>query len=180
MKKTILVLCLLCLFAGCSKKEERTQNSDSNTNFSSNTSSNSSTNTSSNTNTNSNTNQNPSTEHYEVHLYLFHWNGCPHCQEELEWLSTIADKYSYLKIHAYEVEEYPEFDEKVRKAFGITGDSVPLTFIGNDYFIGFSETKIRKFENTIEEKSKTKLCDIVGTVLNDGDVDACKKQNEGK
>lgn len=179
MKKLwIFVFCLL-LLVGCNTKEnEENTNSNFNTNFNDG-------NTNSNTNdekTNSNINtENPTDEvgKYTVHLYLFHSKSCQHCQQELAWLESIEGEYSYLKIHTYEVSEEKEIYEKVKSAMKIDSGYVPLTIIGEDYFVGYSDAKGKKFIRTVKEQSKKNYCDVVGTVINGGDVNSCIEKNKG-
>lgn len=166
MKKiTVFVLCL-CLMVGCNSQPS---NSNSNTNES-----NSNLISNSNSNTNSNVTKN------EVHLYLFHSATCSHCQEEISWLNSIDGEYPYLKIHTYEASENSELYEKVKKAMEIESVYVPLTIIGNDYYIGYDAAKGRKFLRTINEYSESGFCDVVGTIINDGDVKACMDKNKGE
>lgn len=173
MKKTIiLVLCLLVL-VGCNEKKRE---EDSNQNSAS-LESNSNSNIQSNSNYSSNT-EDENIGKYPVHLYLFHSKTCEHCQEEIAWLNSIEKEYSYLKIHYYEASENQEYYQKVKTAMNIDSDYVPLTIIGEDWFIGFASSKERKFIRTINEYSKKDTCDIVGTIISGGDVNSCKEKNK--
>lgn len=169
MKKlTILLICLF-LIVGCSTNNE-TEMDSSNSNVDI-----------ENTSTSSSDNETSEEEYgeYTVQLYLFHSNSCSHCQEEVAWLQSIEDEYPYLEIHYYEVSENTEIYTKVKEALGVSSNSVPFTIIGNEYFIGFSSTKERKFIRTIKEMSQKNLCDVVDTAINGGDVSSCIAQNEG-
>lgn len=87
-----------------------------------------------------------------VLLYLFWAEGCPHCAKEKIFLSDLKKKYSSLQIKDYEV-SLPASIELLRtmsKAYNINPTGVPVTFIGNKAFIGFSEKTASQIEETIK------------------------------
>lgn len=173
MKKTLILLIAILILTGC---ESKNKDENSNMNLSSN----------SNTNSNSNSNNNDETEQfnkenegkYKVNLYLFHSNSCSHCQEEKAWLKTIEKDYKYLNIHYYEVSENEALYKKVKEVYDITSTGVPLTIINNDYYLGFSSSKERKFSRLIKEASTEDFCDVVSAIIKNEDYLACKKKNE--
>jgi len=164
MKKLFIIGLLCIIVIGCSSKEPNITNSN--------------TNTSTNTNTTTNTNTNSNEGKYEVHLYLFHSNTCGHCQSEISWLNSIEKDYSYLKVHYYEASENAELYQKVKEKLGISSVSVPLTIIGNDYYVGFSEAKERKFLRIIKEESTIDRCDVVDAIIQNKNVEECIKKNK--
>ena len=91
----------------------------------------------------------------KINLYLFHGAECPHCAEEREWLEKIDDEYKdYVNIYTYEVwhdKDNSNLMEEVKEEFGVSRDAVPLTIIGEKYYIGFSDTISSQMENTIKE-----------------------------
>lgn len=176
MKKFITLFLCLILVVGCGEKKNR--NTNENNSGSNVVEEQSNTNSNSSSNVDTNSNSNPDEGKYTVHLYLFHLSTCEHCQAEKEWLKTIENDYPYLKIHQYEVKTDSAIYNKVVEALDIKTEYVPLTFIGDDYFTGFSTVVERKFIRTIKEMSTLDLCDIVGTAIQDGDVDACIRHNE--
>lgn len=83
-------------------------------------------------------------------VYFFHGDGCPHCKEENEYLKTVSKK---INVEAYEVwynEENEEFMNKVKEEMGITQTGVPLTIIGNTYFVGYSESMGKVMSRAID------------------------------
>ena len=92
-------------------------------------------------------------EDNKVSLYLFHGQECPHCEEERTWLDSIKDTYNDdLNIYYYEIwhdDVNAKYAEKVRSLYGVERVGVPLTIIGDEYFIGFSSTIKSKMENKI-------------------------------
>ena len=87
-----------------------------------------------------------------VDLYLFHSESCPHCKAEIKYLKSLD--YDYLKIHYYEVNKYPKLVDKVRKAYDIDNSYVPLTIVGSDYIIGYSESMNDQIEELIQSYHK--------------------------
>ena len=80
-----------------------------------------------------------------VDLYFFHGDGCPHCADEEVFLNEMKQTYGEkLNIHAYEVWKHPEnvpVIEKFAQAFLFEPSGVPVTFIGRQYWVGFSPEK---------------------------------------
>lgn len=77
-----------------------------------------------------------------VKLYFFWGNGCPHCEKEKEFLSELRGRYAGLVVESYEVWQNRTnagfFGQMTARA-GIKSSGVPVTFIGNKVFVGFSE-----------------------------------------
>lgn len=91
----------------------------------------------------------------KINLYLFYGKECPHCEEERKWLKTIKENYKdYLNLYYFEVwhnEDNKEIMNKVKNQFNIREEGVPLTIIGNDYYVGYSESIGSMIENKIKE-----------------------------
>jgi len=89
----------------------------------------------------------------KINLYLFHGEECPHCEEERNWLSEIEKKYKdKLNIYYFEVwhnEDNAKIKTEIQKEFNIEKNGVPLTIIGEKYFVGFSSVISSNIENTI-------------------------------
>ena len=113
----------------------------------------------------------------KVTLYLFYSSTCPHCHAEIEWLDSIKDDYDYLEIVKYEANENTELYESVVEKMEINDYHVPLTIIGKDYEIGYSESKNDELINLIKSYSDKKHCDVVNAVKNDEDVKKCIDSN---
>ncbi|MBQ9319067.1 MAG: hypothetical protein IJR82_05490 [Bacilli bacterium] len=113
-----------------------------------------------------------------VDVYLFHSDSCPHCAKEREYLESIK-KDEGLNIHYYEVSEFANITDKVRDNLSIGNSYVPLTIIGSDYIIGFSDNTKKEIEELIDSYRNTDYCSVVKVILSDGDVDECIKQNQG-
>ena len=116
----------------------------------------------------------------EIRLYLFHQNGCPHCEAELEFLESIEDDYPTLEIIKYEVSSnamnYSLYNKVMRKT-GIHENGVPFTIIGTDYFVGFDENtgSDEEIKKSIEKFLKSdNYKDIISMVKNDEDLSDIK------
>lgn len=116
----------------------------------------------------------------KIRLYLFHQNGCPHCEAELEFLESIEDDYPRLEIVKYEVSSnqmnYSLYN-KVMKKTRIYENGVPFTMIGTDYFVGFDEETgtDKEIKKSIEKFLKgNNYKDIISMVKNDEDLSGIK------
>jgi thiol-disulfide isomerase/thioredoxin len=82
----------------------------------------------------------------EVVIYFFWGEGCPYCQTEKAFLDGIKDDFPSLVINDYEVyynEENRNMFLEMAAAYGIDNpQGVPMTFINDQYFIGFAEDPI--------------------------------------
>lgn len=114
----------------------------------------------------------------KVNLYLFYSSTCPHCHAEIEWLNTIKSDYSYLNIVEYEASDNFAFYESVVEQMQINDYHVPLTIIGSDHYVGFSESRKDNIINLIEQYSKIEHCDMVDTIKKAGDITKCNDTNK--
>ena len=77
----------------------------------------------------------------KVCLYLFWGQGCPHCAEEKPFLEELKNKYPKLEVYEFEVyynKDNAKLWENVCEKYGVQPAGVPMTFIGDKVFIGFS------------------------------------------
>ncbi|MFC1690634.1 hypothetical protein ACFL0W_00510 [Nanoarchaeota archaeon] len=79
-----------------------------------------------------------STNH-ETKLTLFYSDTCPHCHEEIKFLTKLQEKYPELIIEQYEISQEGAVQKMTEMAaqHNFKPRGVPLTFIDSDYFIGF-------------------------------------------
>lgn len=113
-------------------------------------------NTSSSTETTSpNFNEGASTESKEkVAVYFFWGDGCPHCSSQKEAMVNWPTQFSGIDIKTYETwnnDSNREMLEKMAKAYGTTVQGVPMTFIGDKYWVGYSDDMKTEMINKIEE-----------------------------
>ena len=91
----------------------------------------------------------------QVELVLFWGDGCPHCAAEKEWLATAGEDYPELTVTQYEV----WYDEANRQLLletaadlGFEPTGVPVTVIGDRYWIGWSESIQLEMEEEIRAR----------------------------
>ena len=161
MKRILIIILIMLVITGCGKEKDEKNVA---------LSSNNKENIPSVNNENKNKNV--------VNLYLFHSNTCSHCQDEKAWLKSIESDYDYLRIHYYEVSENRELYNKVKEVLEISNNGVPLTIIGNDYYLGFSSARERKLIRAIEDTSEVEICDVIEAIINNKDYNSCKEENE--
>ena len=87
-------------------------------------------------------------------LYLFWGDGCPHCEEEKEFLEQLREQYPELEMRWFEVWNYEgnrELAEAMRKAYDVQSSSVPMTFLGRWTITGYRDahTTGKQIENQI-------------------------------
>lgn len=111
-------------------------------------------------------------EKNDITLYLFHGDGCPHCAEEEEFLEKYEDS---LNIEMYEVwydDENQAFMDKVRNIYGIDRNGVPLTIIGDTYFIGYTDAIGKKIDRAIDYyRESDDYVDEISLIKNDESVE---------
>lgn len=97
----------------------------------------------------------------DIVLYFFWGDGCPHCAQAKPVLEEMNRKYPDLAVRAYEVwynAGNQELYKKMADAYGVpeAGRGVPLIFLNNRYWIGWTEA----IGSQIEEAVKT--CQVEG------------------
>ena len=103
-------------------------------------------------------------EEKEITLYLFHGDGCPHCEEEISFLDSIEKKYDFLNIKKYEVwydEENATFFKEVQDSLDIKRIGVPTTVIGDTVLIGYGSSSASKIERAIQYYQEEEYVDVV-------------------
>ena len=94
----------------------------------------------------------------EVKLYIFRGEGCPHCEEALEWLDSIEKEYGdKFQVISYEVwynSDNSEYMEEVAKARGENPSGVPYIIIGDKTWFGFDESYKSEILEEIDSEFK--------------------------
>lgn len=114
----------------------------------------------------------PSVSAKEAVVYFFHSDTCPHCAREKEYLKEIEDDVT---IKSYEVSRYSNLNKKVRTRLNITDSSVPLTIVGSDYIIGYSEDLKEEINNLINSYDDKDYCDAVKLIIDNKNQDKIEK-----
>lgn len=75
-----------------------------------------------------------------LNLYLFYSKYCPHCEQEISFLSNLQKEIPQITIHAFEIAENKtnnQLLQKVGQKLNVDISGVPMLFIGAKPFIGF-------------------------------------------
>lgn len=99
-----------------------------------------------------------SLEQEKLEIEFFYSKICPHCAAEERFLAEIEKKYPQAKINRYLASD-PNYQELLRElakkhnAERYLG-SVPLTFVGEDFFLGFDNEKGigKKIEESLQRQ----------------------------
>lgn len=116
----------------------------------------------------------------KVNIYVFHQYTCPHCKAALTYLDELKDKRDDFMVYDYELaKEEHAFNriqyQKICEALKIDIQSVPLIIIGNEYFIGFSDSKKDEINKYIDFYKDKNYKDIAGITLDLVDDDGNSK-----
>ncbi len=95
----------------------------------------------------------PAPQAAPVHIYFFWGNGCPHCAEAEPFLDSLERKYSRLEVYDFEV-WYNDANQRTMQEmsakFGFEPSAVPMFFIGDKYWMGFSENIGAQLEEAVK------------------------------
>lgn len=91
----------------------------------------------------------------KVEINFFWQNGCRHCEKEKEFLQKLEKTNPNVKIYSYEASKNSELLDKFCKDLKITLTGLPLTIIGDEYFIGFydEESTGAQIERAIKDQN---------------------------
>lgn len=106
----------------------------------------------------------------EVELTLFWGAGCPHCAAERAWLASAVGEYPQLTVQQYEVfndAANRALLERTAKELGFEVTGVPVTVIGDRYWVGWSNAirddlvvAIRDPDSVARATGKTSQVDV--------------------
>jgi len=123
-----------------------------------------------------------------VSVYFFKSQSCPHCTKEEIFLEEIKPNYPNINLYAYDVADRESvlLLQKIGAEFKISVGAVPMTFIGDDYIVGFLNEKttgaeiIRLIEKYEKQGDPNPIKEIISK-LEDGDFsgrDGTEKEDE--
>ena len=96
----------------------------------------------------------PSARTAAIKMYFFWGNGCPHCDREKSFLAGLNQQHPELVIESYEVWQNRAnagFLSRMTKNAGIGSTGVPVTFIDNKVFVGFSEREKAAISSAVDD-----------------------------
>ncbi len=100
----------------------------------------------------------------KVVIYFFWGDGCPHCANQKTAMQSWLDKYPDIEIKTYETwanEENRTLLESFATAYDTTVQGVPMTFIGDKYWVGYADSLGSEMTAKIDE-CLTKTCENPG------------------
>lgn len=87
-------------------------------------------------------------------VYFFWGDGCPHCSNQKTFMAKWAEKYPDVEIKTYETwnnQDNGAILEKLASAYGANVQGVPMTFIGDKYWVGYTDSLGAEMEKKIDE-----------------------------
>lgn len=104
-----------------------------------------------------------------INGYFFYGQDCPHCAKEGAFLESLMVKYPELEINKFEIyynKENAKLMQEIAETLKISINGVPFLFIGDQYFIGYSEniTSI-EVEDKVQDCLNDGCSDVVGIIL---------------
>ncbi len=107
---------------------------------------------------NENFNSNFQIEEGKVNIYFFWGDGCPHCNNAMEFLNGLEDEYQKLfNLHTFEIYHNSENAELLNEFADILNENingVPYMIIGDKSFFGYGESLNEDIKNEIINQSK--------------------------
>jgi glutaredoxin len=109
----------------------------------------------------------------QVALYFFWGDGCPHCSNAKPWLAEMDKRYPDLEIRSYEVwyiEENQDYYLQMADAHSVPeqGRGVPLFYLGDQFWIGYSEALGAQMEQKVKECIESNTCGDAGAGIMPG------------
>lgn len=95
-----------------------------------------------------------SAEQQVVNVYIFEGEGCPYCAKAMAFLEGLAAEDARIVLHDFEVyhnQENRAYFFAFGEAFGFEPQYVPTIFIGDQYWVGFSDTIQAEMTRKIEK-----------------------------
>jgi len=90
----------------------------------------------------------------KVVVYFFWGDGCPHCARQKTAMTSWFEKYSDMEIKTYEVynnDDNRAILEDLAAAYNTTIQGVPMTFIGDKFWVGYADSFGEEMQNKISE-----------------------------
>ena len=101
-------------------------------------------------------------------LYFFWGEGCPYCEMQKPFLDELLDDYPGLTVRSYEVYHAPENlallqNMAARAGFDVRG--VPVTFVGDRYWIGYSDVVAQQIHAQVKECAASDCIDAAAGLV---------------
>ncbi len=90
----------------------------------------------------------------DVNIYFFWGDGCPHCEEERPFLEALVDENTQVNLVDYEVwynRDNLEVLSQFSQALDFEPGAVPVTVIGDQYWVGFRDEYKTEMESALQQ-----------------------------
>ncbi len=90
---------------------------------------------------------------FETKIYLFWGDGCPHCARAEAFLDQLTQANPNISLQAFEIYHIAENQILFRQfaaLFGFEPYSVPTIFLGDEYWVGFSDSIQSQIETAVQ------------------------------
>ncbi len=107
----------------------------------------------------------------KIIIYFYWGDGCPHCAEAKPFLADLQQRYPQIELRAFEVWNNPENQNQfslMAQNYGTEAKYVPTIFIGEKYWVGFSDQIAEQIEAQVEVCTVTACPDPSTVVLQNG------------
>lgn len=104
----------------------------------------------------------------KVPIYFFWGQGCGYCETAKPFLRDLSQRYPTVELKMYEVWNNAENRKLLKSMASVYGDdpkSVPVTFVGKQYFVGFNEKVAKQIEMTVKECLKGNCSDKNSSII---------------
>jgi cytochrome c biogenesis protein CcdA/thiol-disulfide isomerase/thioredoxin len=91
---------------------------------------------------------------HPLDLYQFWGEGCPYCEEQIEFLRSLQLQYPSLTVHSLEIwreSAHRDLFRRMAEGHGVVAGSVPTIFVGGSVFIGDGRRVRLQIEAVIQE-----------------------------
>ncbi len=93
-----------------------------------------------------------------VYLYFFWGDGCPHCEEARPFLEALQHQYPNLKVESFEVwynRDNQQLYQRMAEARGFKAQYVPAFFVGDRYWVGYTQAMGEEIRTVVAQYVKT-------------------------
>jgi cytochrome c biogenesis protein CcdA/thiol-disulfide isomerase/thioredoxin len=91
---------------------------------------------------------------HRVDLYQFWGEGCPYCEEQIEFLRSLQQQFPSLTVHSLEVwreSAHRDLFRQLAAGHGVVAGSVPTVFVGGSVHIGDGRRVRLQIESVVQE-----------------------------
>ena len=109
-----------------------------------------------------------SSQNSQINIYFFWGDGCPHCASAKPVLRAIAEGNSGITLYEFEVyqsEENLNIFYQIAEAHGTVPQAVPTVFMGERYWIGYSEDIKVEIESYLNQCLSNGCTDLAAGIV---------------